>query len=80
MDKQEAALRAAVRLRGVCTTLSSVIHLLEDAHRFDLSVKLDEPLFELLQLHREIVELPRETGVPAPLHDPSDGSGEDVPF
>jgi hypothetical protein len=80
MDSTYKQVSAGISIEAAIRCLARAIVSLEDARRFKESAQVEELLFEAVQLRREVFELSRETGVPAPLEDLPDGAEEDVPF
>jgi hypothetical protein len=80
VSKELSRASASAAIDAAMRSLCRAITWLEDAHLFAQSDQLSEALFEMVQLRREILELPRQTGVPAPLKESPDPVEEDVPF
>jgi len=80
MDSSITAARGCIYLESAARSFCRLITLLEDGRLFEQSGQVEELLFETIQIRRELVELPRQTGVPPALQDSPDPAEEDVPF
>jgi len=80
MDRELARASASYAIDQALRYLSRAITGLEDARLFKLGDQLSETLFECVQIRREILELPRQTGVPPALEESPSGLEQDVPF
>ena len=80
MDEYAHRVRSAADLTLAARCITRAIVALEEARLFYNAAQAEELLFEAVQVRREVLEAPRETGVPAPLQESPDPTKEDVPF
>ena len=79
MDHAYRNARLAAHIDSAAFKLCLVEQDLLDRRQSAQAAKASELLLDLLYLRRELLELPAQTGVPAPLEDEPD-SVDEVPF
>lgn len=80
MDRSIARSHASLQLCDMVIRLGNLGSLLWDSGAREEALKLDELLFELVQVRREILELARQSGVPAALEHLVDPAEPELPF